>query len=97
VLTGLVLAAFAAFCFVAAVWRELFPGMPPLHPDVRRLPRVLLVALNSFSALVALAFLFGIWWAHQRDLTSPSSVISSRAVHSIISPLLITALPMAPV
>jgi putative membrane protein len=62
VLTGLVLAAFAAFCFVAAVWRELFPGMPPLHPDVRRLPRVLLVALNSFSALVALAFLFGIWF-----------------------------------
>lgn len=62
--TSLVLAAFAAFCFVAAVWRKLFTGTPPPHPDVRRLPRVLLVALNSFSALVTLAVLFGIWFGH---------------------------------
>src|SRR5689334_6972872 len=33
VLTGSVLVAFAAFCFVAAVWRELFPGTPPPQPD----------------------------------------------------------------
>ena len=39
VLTGSVLAAFAAFCFAAAVWRELYPGAPPPRPDVRRLPR----------------------------------------------------------
>src|SRR6478735_6722673 len=38
-LTGSVLVAFAAFCFVAAVWRELYPGTPPPQPDVRRLPR----------------------------------------------------------
>lgn len=41
-LTGSVLVAFAAFCFVAAVWRELFPGAPPSEPDVHRLPRVVL-------------------------------------------------------
>ena len=39
VLTGSVLVAFAAFCFAAAVWRELYPGTPPPRPDVRRLPR----------------------------------------------------------
>ena len=55
VLTGSVLVAFAAFCFIAAVWRELFPGAPPPQPDVRRLPRALLFALNGFLALVALA------------------------------------------
>jgi len=62
VLTGSVLVAFAAFCFVAAVWRELFPGTPPPQPDVHRLPRALLFALNGFLALVALAVLFGIWF-----------------------------------
>jgi putative membrane protein len=61
-LTGSVLVAFAAFCFVAAVWRELFPGAPPPQPDVHRLPRVLLFALNGFLALVALAVFFGIWF-----------------------------------
>jgi putative membrane protein len=62
VLTGSVLVAFAAFCFVAAVWRELFPGTPPPQPDVHRLPRALLFALNGFLALVALAVLFGVWF-----------------------------------
>src|SRR5437879_406781 len=43
VLTGSVLVAFVAFCFAAAVWRELYPGTPP-RPDVRRLPRAMLEA-----------------------------------------------------
>jgi putative membrane protein len=59
VLTGSVLVAFAAFYFVAAVWRELFRGAPPPQTDVRRL---LLFALNGFLALVAPAVLFGIWF-----------------------------------
>ncbi len=62
VLTGSVLVTFAAFCFVAAVWRELSPGTPPPRPDVHRLPRALLFALNGFLALVALAVLFGVWF-----------------------------------
>ena len=62
VLTGSVLVAFAAFCFAAAVWRELYPGTPPPRPDVRRLPRTLLFALNGFLALVALAALLGVWF-----------------------------------
>ena len=62
VLTGSVLAAFAAFCFAAAVWRELYPGTPPPRPDVRRLPRALLFALNGFLGLVALAALLGVWF-----------------------------------
>jgi hypothetical protein len=33
-LTGSVLVAFAAFCFAAAVWRELYPGTPPPRSDV---------------------------------------------------------------
>jgi hypothetical protein len=35
---GSVLVFFSAFCFGAAVWRELFPGPPPPRPDVRQLP-----------------------------------------------------------
>ena len=62
VLTGSVLVVFAAFCFIAAVWRELFPGAPPPQPDVRRLPRLLLFALNGFLACVALAVLLGVWF-----------------------------------
>ena len=64
VLTGSVLVGFAAFCFVAAVWRELFPGTPPPEPDVHRLPRALLFALNGFLALVALAVLLCVWFGH---------------------------------
>jgi energy-coupling factor transporter ATP-binding protein EcfA2 len=60
VLTGSVLVAFAAFCLAAAVWRELSPGTPPPRPDVRRLARALMFALNGFLALVALAALLGI-------------------------------------
>ena len=62
VLTGSVLVAFAAFCFAAAVWRELYPGTPPPRPDVRRLPRALMFALNGFLTLVALAALLGVWF-----------------------------------
>src|ERR1700742_4992671 len=36
--TGSVLIVFSAFCFVAAVWRELARIAPPTAPDIRRLP-----------------------------------------------------------
>jgi inner membrane protein YidH len=38
VLTGSVLVAFAAFCFIAAVWRELSPGAPPPCPTCAAYP-----------------------------------------------------------
>ena len=60
-LTASMLVGFAAFCFAAAVWRELFPGTPPPRPDLRRLPRALLFGLNGFLMLVALAALIGVW------------------------------------
>src|SRR5437867_1485093 len=69
VLTGSVLVAFGAFCFAAAVWRELYPGTPPPRPDVRRLPRALQFALNGFLALVALAAR-RLVWPHRRELTT---------------------------
>ena len=59
-LVGVVLALFSAFCFVAAVWRELRPGAPPPTPDTRQLPRPLLLGLNGFLVLVALAVLVAI-------------------------------------
>ena len=61
--TGSVLILFSAFCFVAAVWRELQPGAPPPMPDIKRLPRPLLLAVNGFLVLVALAALVGVWLA----------------------------------
>jgi putative membrane protein len=60
--TGSVLIMFSAFCFVAAVWRELRTGAPPPKPDIRRLPPVMLIILNGFLMVVALAALVGIWF-----------------------------------
>lgn len=60
--TGTVLVLFSAFCFVAGVWRQLFVGAPPPNPDVERLPPFVLVIVNGFLALVALAAILGIWF-----------------------------------
>jgi putative membrane protein len=62
VTTGSALILFSAFCFVAGVWRQLFIGAPPPNPDVPRLPPYVMVVLNIFLALVALAALLGIWF-----------------------------------
>jgi len=62
-LTGTVLVAFAGFCLVAAVWREI-RGVPTTpHPDIPSFPRALLVPMNLFLLMVALAALVGIWLA----------------------------------
>jgi putative membrane protein len=61
-MTGSVLILFSGFCFIAAVWRELQPGAPPPKSDVRRLPATMLVLLNGFLLIVALAALVGIWF-----------------------------------
>lgn len=62
-LTGTVLVLFAGFCLLAAVWRELrrIPATP--HPDIRPIPRTLLVPMNFLLLLVAIAALVGIWSA----------------------------------
>ena len=62
VTTGTALVLFSAFCFVAGVWRQLFVGAPPPNPDVPRLPPYVMVVLNIFLALVALAASLGIWF-----------------------------------
>ena len=59
-LTGTLLIAFSAFCFGAAVWRQMAQVAPP-RPDTRRLPPALLILVNGFLALVSLAALVGIW------------------------------------
>jgi putative membrane protein len=58
---GTLLVLFSAF-FGAAVWRQVDPGVPPPRPDVRRIPPQLLIVVNGFLALVALAALLGIWF-----------------------------------
>ncbi|WP_246329640.1 YidH family protein [Chthonobacter rhizosphaerae] len=60
--TGSLLVLFSAFCFVVAVWRELFPGVKDPDPAVRRLPSALLIVANGFLTLVALAALASIWF-----------------------------------
>jgi putative membrane protein len=60
-LSGSVLIIFAGFCLVAAVWREL-KGIPrDPGPDIKPVPRGLLIPMNFFLLLVALAALVGIW------------------------------------
>ena len=61
-LTGSVLVLFSAFCFAAAVWRQFDIGPPPPAPDTRQLPNWLLLLVNGFLVLVALASLIGIWF-----------------------------------
>lgn len=65
--TGSVLVTFSVFCFSAAIWRHLDPGIPPPLPDVPRIPPWILIAVNGFLALVALAVLIGIWFGRTAD------------------------------
>lgn len=60
-LSGSALVIFAGFCLVAAVWRELSVTPNPPRPDVRRLPISLLIPMNGFLLLVAIAVLVGVW------------------------------------
>ena len=60
--TGSVLVMFSVFCFGAAIWRHLDSGVPPPLPDVAHIPPWILIAVNGFLALVALAVLIGIWF-----------------------------------
>jgi putative membrane protein len=62
-LTGSVLVLFAGFCLVAAVWRELTGVKLLRHPDMRPIPKGLLLPINMFLLLVAIAALVGIWSA----------------------------------
>ena len=52
---------FAGFCLVAAVWREI-QGVPrDPGPDIKPIPRTLLVPMNVFLLLVTAAALVGVW------------------------------------
>lgn len=59
--TASLLVLFSAFCFFAGVWRELEAGTLAPRPDIRRLPPWLLIGINGFLILVAVAALVGIW------------------------------------
>jgi putative membrane protein len=58
---GSMLVLFSAFCFFAAVWRQMFAPVPPPRPDARRIPGILLYSVNAVLAAVALAALVSIW------------------------------------
>ena len=62
-LSGSVLVIFAGFCLIASVWRELTGVAQLRHPDIRPIPTAILVPINFFLLLVALAALVGIWSA----------------------------------
>ena len=62
-LSGTVLVIFAAFCFVAAVWREMSGTARLKHPDIRPMPKALLVPISLFLLLVSVTALIGIWLA----------------------------------
>lgn len=66
IVAGTVLVLFSVFCFAAAVWREIDTGVSPPQSEVRRLPRVLLIAVNLLLGLVSLSALVGIWFGQVR-------------------------------
>ena len=57
---GLTLVAFSAFCFAAAVWRELTPFATTPPPEIPRLPRALLLGVNGVLVAVAVAAFAGL-------------------------------------
>jgi putative membrane protein len=61
---GTLLVLFSVFCFGAAIWREFDTGAINPTPEVRRIPRSVLIAVNSFLALVSLFALIGIWFGN---------------------------------
>jgi putative membrane protein len=62
-LTGSMLIVFSAFCFAAAVWREVMRVANPTAPDAHRIPGWILVSLNGFLILVDILAVFGVWLA----------------------------------
>lgn len=62
IIQGTLLVLFSAFCFGAAVWRQMASGVPPPQPDVRRIPVPVLVTVNGLLAVVALSALVSIWF-----------------------------------
>jgi inner membrane protein YidH len=58
--TGSVLILFSAFCFSAAVWRNLYNIAAPPVPGAARIHPALLLLVNGFLVLVAFAALAGI-------------------------------------
>ncbi|HEX5182200.1 MAG TPA: DUF202 domain-containing protein [Allosphingosinicella sp.] len=63
--TATILILFSGFCFMAAVWREIWPGAPPPAPNARRLPTALLIFISAFLFLVTLAAMIGTWSIRQ--------------------------------
>lgn len=60
-LAASVLVLFSAFCFCAAVWRQMVPRSTNPNPDAPRIPRAILFLVNGSLTLVALGALVGIW------------------------------------
>lgn len=60
-LAASMLIVFSAFCFCAAVWRELVPQWTNPAPSAPRIPRLVLFLINGSLALMALGALVGIW------------------------------------
>jgi putative membrane protein len=59
--TGAILVLFSAFCFGAAVWRNLYhPAAPPV-PEAARIHPAVLIGVNGFLIVVVLATLVGMW------------------------------------
>lgn len=60
-IAGTVLTLFSAFCFCAAIWRQLVPRFRDPMPNTPRIPKPILFTVNGVLALVALAALASIW------------------------------------
>jgi putative membrane protein len=57
------LVLFSAFCFSAAVWRDMRPGHDtPQRSDLRPLPGPLLIVVNGGLLLVSVGALLGVWF-----------------------------------
>ncbi len=59
--TGSVLVLFSAFCFIAAVWRQMTPEIERPAPEAKHLPTTALVIFTVMMVLVSIAALVGIW------------------------------------
>jgi putative membrane protein len=59
--TSTILILFSAFCFCAAVWRELVPKVQNPASEIPRIPRAVLFVVNGSLTIVALCAIISIW------------------------------------
>lgn len=59
--TASLMIGFSGGCFVAAVWRQIWPGSSPPQPNIRQIPAAGLLLVNGLLIAITVAAFIGTW------------------------------------